>query len=727
MDALDVLLDQALTASDDLAGFTLLRRALDNAAASPVVPGAGEQLVALADALIARIRILQADCLRTGNQERHRRLAHWIDPLRTRMVHHLLMLSADGAAIGATARQYRDLVLEQLIPYWLLERERLSGRGDVGRVQAIDQRLGLIATALGETGARRVEAEQRRLAGQQTLGAGQVAAAEELFAQMRQLLDAPGLRHLLCLDMGRIAEAYAQQGDAVRSAAEYRRALQEAELLRAQTTIRFRAELSCLLYPLYAGAMAMEWSLGRYDACLLFMEMSKARSLLDLRGLHDLQRLGATPAVVAQGEDAAPRPPLQALLAEHDQAYQAQLRSLGASVTLLPDDLGQAVGNAYQALEEERAGGRLTTIVPAPFLALFEGTIDPSPLCATLPPQGVAIAYFLTDETLFIVLVGPQGVLKAERFALAAGFHQACRSVLDTLDRPTGPVRRDLLAYLYDVLIRPVADAIPAGTELLAFIPHGILHFLPFSALLATGEDGSQEHLVVRYDIVSARSLAVAHLLAAASEQPAGGGHGTALVMGNPDLGTPAADLPGADQEARAVAALLNTRPWLGAEATRSRFLAESPGAHTIVLACHARPSIANPLLGYLACSDGPLRVIDILDLDLTADLVALSGCHTQVQRLMPGDEGHGLVPALLAAGARTVLAAQWEVHDQAAHLLMTHFFLHHMQGGLSKPRALRLAQIELMHLSSTDRCGQQRDFSHPFYWAFPVLTGDWR
>lgn len=179
--------------------------------------------------------------------------------------------------------------------------------------------------------------------------------------------------------------------------------------------------------------------------------------------------------------------------------------------------------------------------------------------------------------------------------------------------------------------------------------------------------------------------------------------------------------------EAKQIAAVLQTTPHLRDDASRRLFFDEAPDAGIITLSCHAHPNIAYPLLGYLALSDAPLRVIDILGLDLRASLLVLSGCHTRVERIAPGDEAAGLTQAFFAAGAKSVIGSLWEAQDRASRELITHFFLHFWKGGVSKARALRLAQLELISSTATDASGKRIDLSNPYYWAFPVLLGDYR
>jgi hypothetical protein len=67
-------------------------------------------------------------------------------------------------------------------------------------------------------------------------------------------------------------------------------------------------------------------------------------------------------------------------------------------------------------------------------------------------------------------------------------------------------------------------------------------------------------------------------------------------------------------------------------------------------------------------------------------------------------------------AGARTVLASLWAVNDESTAFLMDRFY-RGLRGGLSKDKALRAAQVEML-------AGPR---SHPALWAAFQLSGDWK
>jgi CHAT domain-containing protein len=114
---------------------------------------------------------------------------------------------------------------------------------------------------------------------------------------------------------------------------------------------------------------------------------------------------------------------------------------------------------------------------------------------------------------------------------------------------------------------------------------------------------------------------------------------------------------------------------------------------------------------------DGYLRLGEIYNLKLSADLVVLSGCNSALGKDLDSEGIIGLPRGLLHAGARSVIASLWKVDDDAAAEFMRGLYAR-IEHGESPTSALRGAQIE-MSLGNRWRA--------PFYWAAFVLQGDYK
>lgn len=123
-------------------------------------------------------------------------------------------------------------------------------------------------------------------------------------------------------------------------------------------------------------------------------------------------------------------------------------------------------------------------------------------------------------------------------------------------------------------------------------------------------------------------------------------------------------------------------------------------------------------LLSKDADNDGYLQVHEIFGLDLrNANLVVLSACETGLSKIYGGDDLVGLSRGFIYAGTPSLMATIWEVDDRSTSILMKEFYENWHKKGMTKPEALRQAQLTLKDMP---------EYRHPFYWAPFIVIGDW-
>jgi CHAT domain-containing protein len=115
---------------------------------------------------------------------------------------------------------------------------------------------------------------------------------------------------------------------------------------------------------------------------------------------------------------------------------------------------------------------------------------------------------------------------------------------------------------------------------------------------------------------------------------------------------------------------------------------------------------------------EGFLRLHEIYNLRLNADLVVLSACQTGLGKEVRGEGLIGMTRGFMYAGAKRVVASLWQVDDAATAQLMKRFYRGMMQEKLPPAAALRAAQIEMM---------KKKHWQSPYYWGAFVLQGEWR
>jgi CHAT domain-containing protein len=190
--------------------------------------------------------------------------------------------------------------------------------------------------------------------------------------------------------------------------------------------------------------------------------------------------------------------------------------------------------------------------------------------------------------------------------------------------------------------------------------------------------------------------------------------------------------LPGTRREAAGIVSLVpqeQRREALDFDASRSMMMSPEIGQYRIIhLATHGLLNGVHPELSGVVLSlvdrqgqpqDGFLRLNEIYNLKLGADLVVLSACQTALGKEVPGEGLVGLTRGFMYAGAPRVMASLWKVDDRATAELMKSFYGSMLGSDALRPAAaLRAAQI---------RMWKTPEFASPYYWAAFTLQGEWR
>jgi len=114
---------------------------------------------------------------------------------------------------------------------------------------------------------------------------------------------------------------------------------------------------------------------------------------------------------------------------------------------------------------------------------------------------------------------------------------------------------------------------------------------------------------------------------------------------------------------------------------------------------------------------DGFLRLHDIYNLNLPAELVVLSACETGLGKDVQGEGLVGLTRGFMYAGAKRVVVSLWNVNDLATAELMTKFYQQMLEKGVNPVAALRAAQLEMLKTQA---------WKAPYYWAAFVVQGEY-
>ncbi len=189
--------------------------------------------------------------------------------------------------------------------------------------------------------------------------------------------------------------------------------------------------------------------------------------------------------------------------------------------------------------------------------------------------------------------------------------------------------------------------------------------------------------------------------------------------------------LPFSREEARAIGSLADGRSsWIALDfaANRESALSAPWSNYAIVhFATHALLNARHPDLSGILLSlydangraeDGFLRVNDIYNLNIPADLVVLSVCDSAVGKDVGAEGPATLARAFFYAGSRRVIASLWPVDDRASVAFMRELYRALLLRGLPPQEALASAQQSLQ---------ENPRWRAPYYWAPYIVEGDWR
>ena len=198
--------------------------------------------------------------------------------------------------------------------------------------------------------------------------------------------------------------------------------------------------------------------------------------------------------------------------------------------------------------------------------------------------------------------------------------------------------------------------------------------------------------------------------------------------------------LPGALEEVKAIAKMLDVEPLLGAQANEAAlkqvtrptilhiathgFFKEIPDSEEFTNGDNALLSSWLALAGIKNnkpdndLEDGIFTALEATGLNLSGTkLVVLSACNTGLGNISAGEGIYGLRRALVIAGSESQVISLWTVNDEATKYLMVSYY-QGLQDNQGRSEALRRVQLQMLG---------SPEYNHPIYWASFIPSGNWR
>jgi CHAT domain-containing protein len=489
--------------------------------------------------------------------------------------------------------------------------------------------------------------------------------------QMPQVEQNGELYWLALFDRGLIAE---REGELELAISFYFRAVEVIEGQRA--TIHTETRKIGFVgdkQEVYRRLVSVLFHQGRYAEALNSVERAKARALVDM--------LASKKDFLGGNQDESPQ--LTSMLED---------LTTNEMKTLVQDNDTSPHGHATSRSITVEIKKRISRANP-----------ELASLITVTPPD--VVEYYGAGEALLVFVVTREGVrgIELEAKELHKEIDEYRELILER-DSTRFKVQGN---YLYKKLIQPLEEMISSHN--LSIVPHGPLHYLPFSAL--NSEDC---YLIDKYSIRVLPSASVVKFL----RDPARGPRNHLLAFGNPDLGDSRFDLPGAEKEAvRITQDQPKSKVLIRNQATETALKHLGGQFRYIHFATHGTFAAEKPLASGLLMTadgenDGRLTVGELYDLRLNAELVTLSACETALGKVASGDDVVGFTRGFLYAGSRSIVSSLWKVDDQATSILMQEFYRQLQRK--DKREALRAAQLKVKDTYN----------SHPYFWAAFQITG---
>jgi CHAT domain-containing protein/Tfp pilus assembly protein PilF len=490
-------------------------------------------------------------------------------------------------------------------------------------------------------------------------------------------------------------------------------------------------------------------------------ERSRARSLLELLFESNANiREGISPDLLQQEKS------LQKQLDAIEKQRIETISSPNPNPTKIDEiDSGRlALLQQYQELQT-----KIRTTSPR-----YAALTQPQPL--TLPEiqkqilddNTILLQYSLGAYRSYLWVVTSTGVTSYE-LPKQVDIETAAKNFLEAI---TSPIQRDIpqkvaqaSANLGQVILQPAAAQL--GNKRLLIVPDGVLHYTPFQALTLGQTPGQNTNvpLIAEHEIItlpSASTLAIIRQNYGDRKPPSQ----TLAVLADPvfspnderikgkitqattekleanNLGLnrslrasnrqwPPERLAFTRQEAQTISSLFpsaSSSQKIDFDASRTNATDGSLANYQIVhFATHGLANSQNPELSGIVMSmvddqgnivNGFLRLTDIFNLKLAANLVVLSACQSGMGQNVKGEGMVGLTRGFMYAGAQRVAVSLWNVDDEGTAVLMQKFYQKMQEQKLAPAAALRAAQIEMM---------QQEKWKSPYYWAAFTLQGEWK
>jgi CHAT domain-containing protein len=624
----------------------------------------------------------------------------------------------NAAARALEAHREADSRFEELTDLVLLA--DLEARA--GRPRESDSRLDEARALAGKLGVRRARAQ---------VALAEARIADRAVTPLRVLATLRAARRDLAEGgfgieqeaLGLEARALARLGRLDSAAAVGRRAVAALDRVRVSYgSDELKATYVADKQEVYADLAEVLRRQGRTAEAFEVTDAARGRVLIE--GLASTRRDSAFHGTAGRGLARGDR------LLRSIGALTGQLRETEADLSDATDTsaaakvrfLRERLASAHREYEELAVRIREVSTPATKLIGAW--TTPTAVILAQLAEDEALIEYQPAGDSLLLFVARRRGLRSIAVPLPRGGLAGRVRLARELIATRGGSAARSLpvLGGLGDLLIRPARrSGALADVRTLIVVPHGVLAYLPFAALV---DSATGRYLVQDFALLVLPSAS--SLPALRSREQLG-----LSEVGSEVFAPDVARLPATGLEATTVArSLPHASLRLGREGTELAARRALAAGHVLHLAAHGELNPWNPMFSWIetaaggldeAGDDGRLEVHEILGLPIRSPLVFLSGCETGLGAaggtgFAQGEDFATLARAFLYAGAANVVATLWRVDDRGAAVFADRFYRRLAADGPAG--ALAWAQRASLADSA---------FRLPYYWAGYTLAGDGR
>jgi CHAT domain-containing protein len=499
-------------------------------------------------------------------------------------------------------------------------------------------------------------------------------------------------------------------------------------------------QTSIAYYNITGNTTSLDWAfeVSEYSKALTLQKVISASRAISFAGIPD-SLISLEEAIRTELADARARFESQLGVENPDDKIIEEMKNTLADITIEYERLILLLETDYPKYHQ---------------LKHQTATFTPLEVANDLDDNTSLIEYFMGESSIHIFTITSAG-LDVVEVPYDSVFTKTAERFSEAIQKKTIIKNKAKLQLyldgfeLYQYLIKPIESQI-ASAERLIIIPDGLLHSIPFDALITKSEESTDyttaSYLIKDYSISYHFSAVLfskerdfrqrlyntaftgfAPVYCNADSTDLDQERGSAADKISYTSHSSFAPLPWAKEEVEKSAKLfrdqnLITETFFSKQGTEKQFR-EISDTGILHLATHGLLNDEYPDLSCLIfhqadttdfSNDGILYSSEIYNLDLNTDMIVLSSCQSGVGKIAKGDGAIAITRAFYFAGVPNILYTLWEISDKQTAGFMTGFYKSYLNG-YTYPNALRNAKILMISHPET---------APPNYWAAFQLIG---